>query len=117
MSISDLGKISETHWGVIVFRGLLTIAIMFGGLVLGDIRSTVSQIELRMTSAEVAIGKIEARRDAAEKSRDDDVTALLDEMKLLRGQINSAASQISALSAKVEVLLERDRAGDRREAP
>lgn len=110
--------LANSVWGVILARyvtPILVFVVLAAGGYIGthvlnsihDVAAAQEKLQDQIVSAQSRITAIEARRDATVKARDEQIAQILDAQKTCGARLDLIALQVAGLSAKVEVLIDR----------
>ena len=107
-------------WGALLARYvtpiLVAIVLASGGYIGNQVLDSIEHVanqqdklQDQLTSAQSRITAIETRRDATVKARDDQIALILDAQKVSQTRLDLIGMQVAGLSAKVEILIDRER--------
>lgn len=111
-------KLAENTWGLLLARFvtplLLAVALWLGSQYLSRLDEAINVMTARLDRQDESMGAlnrtvaaIEASRLATSKARDGDFEQVLNEISGLRMRLDSTITQIASVTAKVEILLQR----------
>lgn len=111
--------LANSVWGVILARyvtpALVVLVLATGGWIgarviadINDVANAQASFRTDLVGQASRITAIEARRDAVSKARDEQISRIIDAQSTAVTQINTIANQVAAVSAKVEILLDRE---------
>lgn len=110
-------KLAENTWGILLARFvtplLLAVALWLGSQYLARLDEAfdvmaerLNRLDENLAATNRQIAAIDAAREVQEQANDGDLGDVAREMLLLRSKVDTAVTQITAVTAKVDILLD-----------